>query len=288
MKPLLDNILRDVDRIPSLPITVSKILDITKDPNVSPHELNKVISLDPVLTGRILKLVNSAYYSLTEKVTSIVKAIIYLGVNTIRNVTLASAVVPLVGTHANKSWMVLDVHGYWKHSLATGVVAKQTALLMGIDKKLIEEFFISGLIHDIGKVILDHNISESYLEVINQVKQGEKSLLEAEVDLLGTDHAHVGKLLAEKWELPKSIIEVIEFHHNPKNCQLENRQLVYSVSLANDFCNLNKIGLTLGMGDSAVDFDLINFLNLKKTDFDELKTVILEEIDKASVFLNLD
>lgn len=287
MTELVGKVLNNMDKIPSLPISVSKILEITKNPQVSPKDLNKVISFDPILTGNVLKLVNSAYYSLSTKVTSIVKAIILLGVNTIRNLALTTAIVPIVGAGSKKSWLALDGKGYWKHSIATGATAKLIGNHCGVSKKLQEEYFISGLLHDTGKVILDHALQEKYQKVVEKSTVENINLIDVENDLLKINHVEVGRMLAEKWDLSPELIDVIQFHHNPKECHQETRTLVYAVAIANIYCNQKQIGFSGNRNDISMDPDLLSFLGLKEENFIEWEDIINEEIKKASIFMNI-
>ncbi len=287
MSQLIDKILKHVDEIPSLPTSVAKILEVTQDPYASPNSLNKVISLDPILTGKVLKLVNSAYYSLSTKVTSIVKAIILLGVNTIRNLALTTAVVPMMGTQAKRSWMVLDVHGYWKHSLGTGVLSKLIAKHLGVVPEEHEEYFICGFLHDIGKVILDHALQEEYLEIIKKSEQTGKTLHEVETEILSINHCEIGKLIAEKWSLSPNIIESIYYHHNPSECSENIRQMIYSVSLANLYCNHNNIGFSGDYSKNNQNQDLLNYLHLTEDILSSWLDEISNEIKNASVFLKI-
>src|SRR3974390_494760 len=137
-----------ISKMPSLPITVSKILQIANDPKTSPADLNKLISLHPVLVGRVMKLINSAYYSLNNQVTSLVRAIIMLGINTVKNLALSTAVLGQLSAKNNLTAMNLD--GFWRHSLCVGVTAKLIAIKRRKDPKQLEEYFVAGLLHDIG------------------------------------------------------------------------------------------------------------------------------------------
>src|SRR5512136_2738351 len=146
-----------ISRMPSLPITVSKILQICNDPRTSPVDLNQVISLDPVLMGRVMKLINSAYYSLPNQITSLVRAIIMLGINTVKNLALSTAVLGNLGKKSN--FQALNIDGFWRHSLCVGVAAKLVAAKRKRDAKQLEEYFVSGLLHDIGKIPLNNKLS---------------------------------------------------------------------------------------------------------------------------------
>ena len=136
--------------MPSLSTTVGKVLEICSRPDTAPNDLNKVISLDPVLTGQVLKLINSAYYSLMNKVTSLTRAIIMLGLNTVKNLALSTAIIRCVG-QAKKS-KSLPIKDFWAHSISVGVMAKLLAAEQGIPLVEREEYFVAGLLHDLGKV----------------------------------------------------------------------------------------------------------------------------------------
>ena len=114
-----------IKTIPSLPTSVTKVLEICNNPSASPADLNHVISLDPVLVGRVLKLINSAYYALGQQVTSLARAIIMLGINTVKNLALSTTVMgSLPSKQASQG---LDMEGFWRHSLCVGVSAKLLA-----------------------------------------------------------------------------------------------------------------------------------------------------------------
>ncbi len=281
-----DKILESVESVPSLPISVSRILEITQDPYASPNDLNKLISLDPILTGKVLKLVNSAYFSLSTKVNSIVKAIILLGVNTIRNLALTTAVVPFVEVQSKSNW-VLNVEGYWKHSIAVGVTSKLIGKKLGVPKELLEEHFICGLLHDIGKVVLSHALGRKYQAVIVKSSDEECELIEAENELLDINHVEIGRQLAEKWALSSSVVECISYHHNPKECNGEKRTIVYSVAIANSFANAHKIGFSGNQAPPSIDKDLLDYLKLTVEELEGWQETINQEIKKASVFMKI-
>lgn len=283
---LLNSLLRDMENMPSLPITVTKVMEVTKDHTVSPHQLNKIISLDPVLTAKVLQLVNSAYYSLPTKVTSIVKAIILLGVNTIRNLALTSAIVPIVGDGKHGRWKVLKAEEYWKHCIGTGVTAKLIGKNSQVEPEKLETYFISGLLHDIGKVVLEHNIPEKYHQVIERCQNEKCNLVEVEEEILGLNHCIVGKHLVEKWKLSTDLEQVIEFHHNPEQCDEEYKHLVYSVATANVYCDGNEIGTSGNASNFSIDENILSYLKITEEDLNQWKPKIFEEIERAYIFIN--
>lgn len=277
---------KEIEKLPALPTTVMKVLEICKDPNLKPIDLNKVISLDPVLTGAVLKLINSAYYAITEKVTSIVRAIIMLGLNTVKNLALTISVMGQMDKKGNIG--ALDMEGFWRHSLATGVVAKKIAMTKGEDSKKLEEFFVAGLLHDVGKIVLNKAITDDYYEVIKLSDTKAKDLIECETEILNTNHIEVAKLICEKWNLSDELRDAIIFHHSPFECNNENSKIVsYSVYVANIWCNQNSIGFSGNMGPKEIHKDILNYLNIKESDIYSWENEIEQKINEASIFLKI-
>ena len=225
-----------VQKMPSLSTTVGKVLEICSRTDTSPNDLNKVISLDPVLTGQVLKLINSAYYSLVNKVTSLTRAIIMLGLNTVKNLALSTAIIRSVGqTKKSKS---LPISKFWAHSIGVGVLAKLLAGELDVSFGEREEYFVAGLLHDLGKI----PFGDEYIAVLALINKKRQSLISLERENLLLDHQEVGRLIAEKWKLNAAISEAICLHHNPELASEENKQLVAVVSLADFFVCLFEIG----------------------------------------------
>ncbi len=276
---------RYIDSMPSLSITVSKILEVTKNPQVTAKDLNKVISLDPVLVGKVLKLVNSAYYGLSNKVTSLVTAIIMLGINTIKNLALSTAV--LGSMRKGSSFKTLNVDGFWRHSIGVGATSKLIATKIGIPANRREEFFIGGLLHDIGKIPLNVIFEEEYLHAIQQADMHKTQLIEMEKELIGITHCEVGKLIGEKWRLTDETYECILHHHDPNMASEKNFKLVSSVYIANIYCNLNEVGFSGNRYTKKIEDYLLSSVGVTEEYLDEIVESISAEIEKASVFLQV-
>lgn len=276
---------RYIDSMPSLSITVSKILEVTKNPQVTAKDLNKVISLDPVLVGKVLKLVNSAYYGLSNKVTSLVTAIIMLGINTIKNLALSTAV--LGNMRKGSSFKTLNVDGFWRHSIGVGATSKLIATKIGIPANRTEEYFIGGLLHDIGKIPLNVIFEEEYLRAIQQADMHKTQLIEMEKELIGITHCEVGKLIGEKWRLTDETYECILYHHDPNMASEKNFKLVSSVYIANIYCNLNEVGFSGNRYTKKIEDYLLSSVGVTEEYLDEIFESISAEIEKASVFLQV-
>jgi len=231
-----------IQKMPSLPTTVSKVLEVCNNPRTSPADLNHVISLDPVLVGRVLKLINSAYYGLGQQVTSLVRAIIMLGINTVKNLALSSAV--LRNLTSKKDFQALDMEGFWRHSLCVGVAAKVLAKRRGVDAKLAEEYFAAGLLHDIGKIPLNAVLPNEYVLAISVSDRERISLYLAERRIIGIDHMQAGGMIAKAWKLEGTVGDAIEHHHDYLSYTGPNKDVLYSVVLANRFASVMEIGFS--------------------------------------------
>ncbi len=234
----LDQIVRGVNDLPALPHVVDQVLKLTEDPNSTVKELNDIICQDQALTAKVLRLANSAYYGYPRRIGTIVEAIVILGFNAIRNLVLAASVHNLL----NK-----EVPGYqlgpgelWRHSIACAMTARTLARRVRYPKP--DEAFIAGLLHDIGKVILSVYVSDTYDEIFQKVRQFQIPFSQAEEEILGFTHAVVGARVADKWNLPESLVQAIAYHHNPQLAK-ENPRLVAIVHLADVLCMTMGIGL---------------------------------------------
>lgn len=278
-----------ISKMPPLSPTVSKVLSLCNKPDVSPVELNRVISIDPVLTGNVLRLINSAYYGLTQKVTSVVRAITMLGINTVRNLLLSTAVLSSLGN--KKNFNSLDATKFWEHSLATGVTARLIAMKHQIPMDQVEGYFIAGLLHDVGKIPLNNRFPQEFMTAMALADEGRQALFLAEKETFGFDHPIIGKMIAKKWNLGNEIADTIEFHHNPVGYAGENKRIVYVVTLADYFVNTLKIGYSGNMHRIEIPPEILNYLktNLGLTlgVIESIIKDISQEVEKSRIFLTL-
>ncbi|MDL2228672.1 HDOD domain-containing protein [Treponema sp. OttesenSCG-928-L16] len=284
-----DDISRKLDEyirnMPSLPTTVSKVLEVCNNPNTSPADLNHVISLDPVLVGRVLKLINSAYYGLGQQVTSLVRAIIMLGINTVKNLALSTAV--LGNLSSKKDFQALNMEGFWRHSLCVGVAAKIIARKRGIDPKLGDEYFTAGLLHDIGKIPFGAVLSKEYMLTIALSDRERIPLHQAEAGTLGIDHCGVGKMIVQAWRLDGAVGDAIVYHHSLEVYEGEHRDVLYSTAVANRFAEIMEIGFSGNRCPDKVSQEVWEYLGITRDIYDEIEPVVNGEIEKAKVFLRL-
>ncbi len=271
-----------IKKMPSLSTTVGKVMEICSRTDASPNELNKVISLDPVLTGQVLKLINSAYYSLMNKVTSLTRAITMLGMNTVKNMALSTAIIRSVA--GSKKSKALPTQKFWAHSIGAGVSAKLLGEVRGIPVMEREELFLAGLLHDLGKV----PFGDEYIEVLNIARFEQLPLRDVELDVMGIDHQEVGLMIAEKWKLNEAITGCIGHHHNPKHLDEEFQRKVAFVGLGNIYANIYDIGFAGDLFPSEDDLvNLLEMTGITWQEFADIREDIETEIHKAQIFLQI-
>jgi putative nucleotidyltransferase with HDIG domain len=271
-----------IQRMPSLSTTVGKVLEICSRTDASPNELNRVISLDPVLTGQVLKLINSAYYSLVAKVTSLTRAITMLGMNTVKNMALSTAVIKTASS-AKKS-KVLPTSKFWAHSIGVGACAKLLAIAGDVPIMEREEYFVAGLLHDLGKV----PFGDEYSEVLTIAKKEQAPLVQVERELMGIDHQEVGLMIAEKWKLNPSIKDCIAGHHHIEEVDEVNRRQTAIVALANIYINIFDIGYAGDIFPTENDVEkLLEVSGMDWEDYSGARVDVEREIEKAQIFLQV-
>jgi HD-like signal output (HDOD) protein len=273
-------------RMPSLSTTLVKVLETCNDPLASANDLKRVISLDPVLTGRVLRLINSAYYSLGKPISSLTRAIIMLGVNTVKNLTLSFTV--LDNLNRKSSCQSFSADEFWRHSLCVGVVAKSLAALKGLTATGQEEYFVAGLLHDLGKLPLYIQFPEEYYRVCKNVDGGQKALYQDEARFLGVDHGAVGRIIAKKWRLGSTLVESLSCHHNSADRSDENCEFVSTVELANQLSIHFNIG---NAGDQFIDHRRMSLLRhelgVGSKMLAKIQDTVPDEIERAKFFLEV-
>lgn len=214
----IEAILEEARELAALPQVVYKVIQLTGSNNSSAQELERVISVDPGFSSKVLILANSAFYALPRKLTSIREATTFLGFRTIRQLALTVGAFDLflgkadIGSLRRRDW--------WRHSVDSAVCCKVIAEKIGGVQP--EDAYTCGLLHDIGKPLLDRSKRASYSEV-ERLVEGGISVLEAEKSVYGCNHTEIGAAAGKLWNLPRMVIEAIEHHHTPNgfpnNCQ---------------------------------------------------------------------
>ena len=280
-----DKITAYIKKMPSLPVSVDKVLQICRNAYPDPSDLNSVISLDPVLTGNLLKLINSAYYGLNTHIVSISRAIIMLGINTVKNMALSTAVFGTFPKDKNETG--LNMVDFWHHSLSVGVTSKLLAVKQGVEPILAEEYFTAGLLHDIGKIPINAVKPRDYLLVISAAENGQKSLYTAENEKIGLNHCTTGDMILKTWNIEGAIADVVMYHHDTSGYSGMYSNVVNNVAIANYFSCINEIGFAGNRIPDKPDSKIWEAAGLDDSIFDEIREKVNHEIKKARIFLDI-
>jgi putative nucleotidyltransferase with HDIG domain len=233
----LQQLMVRVDDLPTLPETFLRITQIVNNPRASAKDLAAVIGDDQVLTARLLRLVNSSFYGFPQKVSTVTGAIVLLGFDAIRSLLLSSSVFEIFPGKRRKNQH--ELAALWDHALGCAVAAKVIGGRLRYDN--IEELFVGGLLHDIGKIVEMVYLPGDFNKVRNLVKEKDLLILEAEREVLGVSHAEVGTLLASQWRLPQKLVKVIETHHSPEEAANFGKEASV-VHLADILCRALELG----------------------------------------------
>ncbi len=228
-----------VERMPAFPKSVQKILELTRNINCLPKELVGVIEKDPVMTVKILKVINSAYYGLPNKINSVAQSVVYLGINTVKNLALGFAAVGILPRMNSAGF---DIQRYLLHSLLVASIGRQLATQYAKGEADPGDCYIAGLLHDFGKAVFAQFMAAEFREAMLQTSLENMPLHEAERATIGADHALVGAMLAKRWQFPDHMIDCIRDHHNPAAAP---------TALMDCLRMSNQIARKLGIGDSG-------------------------------------
>ena len=217
---LWQKILSEAENLPVLPAVVNKVLEEIDSPHSNPKVFQDIISRDPVLTAKVLKMSNSAYYGYSREIDTISEAVIILGLDTLKSLAIAASAYKLLNQPFEGYG--LSKGGLWSHSLATAIAARVIA--KSLNHQDTEKCFVAGLLHDIGKILLDKFLGDYTDDILTLVKMREISFDVAESQVLGFNHCDVGAELAGYWKLPNIFVETSKYHHT-----------IYKVSKKNEF-----------------------------------------------------
>ena len=281
--------LQAIKNLPTLPLVIDRLNAAIRDPNSDGKRIASIIEDDPAIMARTLKVVNSAFYSGAEPITSLQVAISRLGITAIRNIAMSTSVFSTFGM--GRSADGLDREEFWRHSICTGIAAGVIAdsvpdrLRNRHSKDLLH---LAGLLHDIGKIFYDEFFHDEYNAALRIAMLDGKPLYEVEKTVMGMDHAQAGMWLAVKWKLGTDLPNLIYWHHAADRIDMDNEagEVVALVNVANYICNVEKIGAG---GDSHPTHisAVWKRLGLSVDDISGIADKIHEESSKSEILMSL-
>lgn len=281
MKDIVEKVKQSIDSMPSLSPVVHKINEVANNVKSSAQDLTDLIQLDPVLTAKVTRMVNSAYFGLPQEVKSLKQAVVLLGINTIKNVAISSA---FLGRSYLKGSDVLDGEDFWKHSLGVAVASKMIARRLGVEEKFIEEYFIAGLIHDIGKILMNNSFPDDMRKILEISAAKNTPITDIEKNVLGLSHEEIGIAIGKKWKFENNLLYAVGRHHQPA---LQGNSAIFSmvVAVADTFVKILKVGFSGNHRITPVPDEVWKILNLDEESVFATLADIGKEIDKAKLFL---
>ena len=251
-------LVNNVKDIHAMPTVIVKALNIMKKPTASMKELGDIVMFDQSLTIKFLALVNSAYYGFSQQISSINIALSLLGMVKVKNIIVAVAMKPMMSNQGDKE--------LWKHSMRVASGCEYLANLTKIMDS--DEAFISGFVHDVGKIVLHMTDEKRYSKVISVVDDSGADILDVERKYFDSDHVKTGSLLAKRWQLPILLANTISYHHTPS---------LSSIPVpCNLVCFVDKIVQT-NFNPNVIDKDFCNTLGIDFEDLEDLRKAILQK-----------
>lgn len=279
----LDLVERRMQELPTLPLVAQRVVSLLNNPSSSAADLEQVIKHDQALTARVLRLVNSAYYGYPRHITTVGQGIVILGYRTLKELVLSISIADLFRMKGKAK--VFDRAALWQHAVVTAIGAKILARCAGLPFE--EDAFIAGLLHDIGVLFLDLCLNAEFDEIIASTTTDGIPLIRAEEKVLGFNHTLVGKMVAEKWNFPPFLVDVLRYHHRP--VQTRNHWVATAlVFLADNLAQETGVGFLEGY-DTTPDFatTVWTWLELKPEQKPDVLQQIKQELLTAGDFLAL-
>ena len=277
-KAVVSKALSIMGDIATLPEVTVKIIETVEDPRSTARDLHEIIKCDPALSAKVLKVVNSAFYGLPGQIAGIDRAIVLLGLSAVKNLAIAASIARLF--KGGKISEHFDPASLWRHSVAVGLAARHLGSVSGEVANL-DEFFVAGLIHDLGILIERQAFPEKLGEVCDRCAAGEGTFLELEAEIIGADHSQFGEALTTKWRFPRHLRAVIGFHHRPHDLSPELQRLGNLIHLADVLCCQEGMGFVQTAAHQEITEELLDALGLTVEQLTEVRDQLVEELDDA-------
>lgn len=262
--------------LPTMPEVLLKLNEVIANTDASAADVAKVVSKDPAVSTNILRIVNSAYYGLQVRVSSVSLAVSVMGFNMTKKVALKAAVFSAFGKRREKI-QHFDPLAFWKHAIWTGVAARALAQQSTVFTDVHpEDIYIAGLLHDIGKIILMEKAAPRYLAMLRRAVQEQRPEIEVEVEDFGFTHADVGSVLAIKWSLPEDLAIAIRYHHAPSRDPF-HRSLSSLIHLADQLAWRAGQPSTVGPVLAAMEHEVYDHVGIDPVRVEEVLPQIQED-----------
>lgn len=269
MRMTVDDVVAGIGELPPMPASISEVISACDDQDMTVGQLSQVVLKDQSLTANILKLANSSFYGHARRVTTVTEAVVLLGFSAIKSLAISSHTSRLL--NQSLPGYGLPAGDLWHHSMCVAFTARRVAVEVQLAP--VEEAFVAGLLHDIGKVVLSQHLEAAFGEIVRVSSERREPFHHVEAELLGFDHAELGARIAAQWSFPPELEEAIRFHHDPEQAQLKPL-LSHVVHLADAACMM----LGQGIGGDGLAYDVCG-ATLEVLGFDQMRMMrLMDEI----------
>lgn len=273
----IETLIEDVADLPSLPMVIQRLHTSISEEDISIREIAAIIETDQAFTARVLRLVNSPFYGLTQRISSVEGAITILGFDAVHQLLITTSVMTAFKGYEK----VFNIRDFWKHSFGVGVIAKR--LLFKFDKETKSIGFICGILHDMGRLMLVRFDPEKFIAFYTRMKM--VTDLEAENEYFGIDHQALGEMLANKWNFPADLTTAIANHHAPLAVD-DNSGIVSAVNIADMLCHALSIGDSCSYYVSEFFPEAWERLKLSMDELGEILKKALDEMDELEEMIS--
>ncbi|MEM9399580.1 MAG: response regulator [Verrucomicrobiota bacterium] len=250
-----------LDNIPSIPKLYIEIKDTFDDPHSNIQDIGTLIGKDPGMTAKILKLVNSAFFGHSQRITNPAEAAAYLGIELIKTLVLS---LHIFDQYEEEKLKDFNLPGLWEYSMRVAQTARMIAQMEKTNRSMQDEAFTAGLLHDMGQLVLITNFTSDYRSLCNESQMNPVNLIKAEKERFGIDHAEVGAFLMQLWGIPSEIVQAIRYHHNPSDAQETKFSALTAIHSASMLLGSNHpITTANASGLQTIDMDYLEKLNLE-------------------------
>jgi HD-like signal output (HDOD) protein len=263
------------EQLPSLPHVVQRVLELVNDPEADAAKMAVVLRHDPALVGKILAIANSPLMGISRRITSVREAVMVVGFQRLASMTLTAGVTNFLD--GDYTCYGYEEGGLWKHSMCVATCSQELGRFLGLDFETVEELFIAGLMHDVGKILLGPYLSQVAADAVGHPDEA----AEVERDLLGIDHFEAASFLADKWNLGPLVTAVV-CHQDQAVVADDTWTAVAAVKLAAAFVGEHRIGYLPGHRNAAsFSEDDLGDENHGRVEWEEVRTVMTAALKKA-------
>lgn len=284
-----ETLVRNIVDLPTLPQVITTLMSLLDDPNSSVRDINNVMGKDQALVAKILKLVNSAFYAIPTRVSSISQAIAILGFKTVKSIVISASIIGMFDSDNDD----FSYQEFWINSLGVATISRFIILrlsedpLSGCGAIHPDTGFVGGLLSGIGKMVLDQYAHEEFVQIIELAKKEKMSFYEAEQNIITGSYSGVGYWLAKRWNLSEDIQVPIKYQDMLEECPPEHRSMAAVLSLAKYLCRLKHYGQSGDFDHPPAPKAAAHILALTKDTLPAITSGLSDEFEKAGSFLSM-